>query len=177
MYDTLSLSALQSPFSQCCPLTGGGAVVAGGTRTCIHTPGPALHEGELTDSLIQALLSKAALVSFDGRLTEAAIALAAAARQKGVPVLVEAERVRPHLERLLPLADYVVTSAHFPEVRPVSASAGACLTQLGTQYGISLHGMSAADNPSQLVLDSAHAVATAVACGSEACLHFCYSLR
>ena len=62
------------------------------------------------------LLSQATLVSFDGRLTKAAITVAAAARQRGVKVLVEAERVRPHLEGLLPLADYVVTSAHYPEV-------------------------------------------------------------
>lgn len=90
---------------------------AGGTRTCIHTPGAPLHEGEVTDDFIDRLLGTATLVSFDGRLTEAAILVAAAARQRGVRVLVEAERVRPHLERLLPLADYVVTSAHFPEVR------------------------------------------------------------
>ena len=62
------------------------------------------------------ILSGASLVSFDGRLTEAAIRLAVEARRQGVPVLVEAERVRPQLEQLLPLADYVVTSAHFPEV-------------------------------------------------------------
>ena len=33
-----------------------------------------------------------------------------------MPVLVEAERLRPGLEGLLALADYVVTSAHFPQV-------------------------------------------------------------
>jgi hypothetical protein len=32
-----------------------------------------------------------------------------------VPVLVEAERLRPGLEVLLQLADYVVTSANFPQ--------------------------------------------------------------
>ena len=94
---------------------------AGGTRTCIHTPGPPFREEDLTDGLIDALLSKASLVSFDGRLTEAAINVASAARQRGVPVLVEAERVRPHLEGLLPLADYVITSAHYPEVRDGSS--------------------------------------------------------
>lgn len=41
-------------------------------------------------------------------------------RQAGVPVLVEAERLRPGLEGLLALADYVVTSAHFPQVCNVS---------------------------------------------------------
>ncbi len=32
-------------------------------------------------------------------------------------MLVEAERLRPGLDQLLALADYVVTSAHFPQVR------------------------------------------------------------
>lgn len=32
-----------------------------------------------------------------------------------MPVLVEAERLRPGLEGLLALADFVVTSAHFPQ--------------------------------------------------------------
>ena len=36
------------------------------------------------------------------------------ARQQGIPVLVEGERPREYLEQLLPLADYVVTSTHFP---------------------------------------------------------------
>lgn len=57
----------------------------------------------------------AALVYFDGRLTEAAILLARAARAAGIAVLVEGERLRPGLEQLLQEADYVVTSAHFPQ--------------------------------------------------------------
>ena len=39
-------------------------------------------------------------------------------------VLVEAERLRPHLEQLLPLADYVITSAHFPQVLPMPGAFG-----------------------------------------------------
>ena len=50
---------------------------------------------ELTPELAAAVLDGAALVYFDGRLTEAAVVLAAAARERGVPVLVEAERLRP----------------------------------------------------------------------------------
>lgn len=92
------------------------ASVAGGTRTCIHTPGAALKPEELHSNLIDAALQDAALVYFDGRLTEAAIVLARAARAAGVPVLVEGERLRPGLQDLLAEADYVVTSAHFPQV-------------------------------------------------------------
>lgn len=86
----------------------------GSTRTCIHTPGEAFHPSELTQQLINNALSGAELIYFDGRLTEAAVLLARAARVSGVPVLVEAERLRPGLEDLLQEADYVVTSAHFP---------------------------------------------------------------
>jgi hypothetical protein len=71
---------------------------------------------EMTPALITAALDGAALVYFDGRLTEAALLLARAARGRGVPVLVEGERLRPGLDELLKEADYVVTSAHFPQV-------------------------------------------------------------
>lgn len=37
-------------------------------------------------------------------------------KHTGVPVLVEGERLRPGLDELLAEADYVVTSAHFPQV-------------------------------------------------------------
>ena len=63
----------------------------------------------------RAVLDGASLVYFDGRLTEAAVLLARAARATGVPVLVEAERLRPGLEQLLAEADFVCTSAHFPQ--------------------------------------------------------------
>jgi sugar/nucleoside kinase (ribokinase family) len=88
---------------------------AGGTRTCIHTPGPPMVPDDLPASAIANALADAALVYFDGRLTETALVVAAAARTAGVPVLVEAERLRPNLEDLLMLADYVVTSKHFPQ--------------------------------------------------------------
>ena len=67
------------------------------------------------------LLEGASMVYFDGRLTLAAAALAKAASKAGVPVLVEAERVREHLEQLLQWADYVVTSKHFPQVHSPAA--------------------------------------------------------
>ena len=88
---------------------------AGGTRTCIHTPGQAYDPSELHDPGL--ILEGAKLAYFDGRLTEAAVQLACTAREAGVPVLVEAERLRPGLDLLLGNADYVVTSAHFPKVR------------------------------------------------------------
>lgn len=85
---------------------------------------------ELTPGLARQALSGAALAYFDGRLTEAALVLASAARDAGVPVLVEAERLRPGLDALLAQADYVVTSAHFPQQWTGEACLGDAL--LGT---------------------------------------------
>jgi len=87
---------------------------AGGTRTCIHTPGPPCCADELSESATASLLAGAGLVSFDGRLGEPAAKLATAARRAGVPVLVEAERPRPGLDGLLALADFAVASQAFP---------------------------------------------------------------
>lgn len=89
---------------------------AGGTRTCIHTPAAPLEVDDVSPSLIEGALHGAALVYFDGRLAEAALQVAKAATAAGIPVLVEAERLRPGLNELLAHADYVVTSAKFPQV-------------------------------------------------------------
>ncbi|KAF5842011.1 Ribokinase-like protein [Dunaliella salina] len=87
----------------------------GGTRTCIHTPGAGFGPEEMTQPLLNDIIKDAALVYFDGRLAEAALLLARRARAAGVPVLVEGERLRPGLDELLVEADYVVTSANFPQ--------------------------------------------------------------
>ena len=50
-------------------------------------------------------------------------------------MLVEAERLRPHLEELLMLADYVVTSKHFPQVTqhvPLGGVGGLCASRRRT---------------------------------------------
>ena len=88
---------------------------AGGTRTCIHTPGAGLLPEDITADLNKNFLEGASLAYFDGRLTEAAALVAQAAREAKVPVLVEAERLRTGLEVLLAEADYLVTSKNFPE--------------------------------------------------------------
>ena len=87
---------------------------AGSTRTCIHTPGPDFPERELDDDAVAALLTGASLAYFDGRLTEVAIKVALEARERGIPVLVEGERIRDNLETLLKLGDHVCTSAGYP---------------------------------------------------------------
>ena len=90
---------------------------AGGTRTCIHTPAAPLEPTEISEARIAEILAGASLVYFDGRLAEAALRIAQAARSRRIPILVEAERLRPGLNDLLAQADYVITSATFPQVR------------------------------------------------------------
>lgn len=84
------------------------------TRTCIHTPGEPFREDEMTAGLVNEILENASVVYFDGRLAEAAAILAKGAKERGIPVLVEAERLRPGLDALLEHADFVVTSTNFP---------------------------------------------------------------
>lgn len=90
--------------------------LTGGTRTCIQTPGLEYTPDDLQPDKVEQILNNAILVYFDGRLTDSAILLANAARKRGVPVLVEAERLREGLDELLQEADYLCTSAHFPKV-------------------------------------------------------------
>lgn len=107
---------------------------SGGTRTCIHTPlAEPLRPEELSAGVVAAALEggegerppssssssspptvPASVAYFDGRMADAAIRLAHAARAKNIPVLVEGERPRPGLDDLLGQADVVCTSAHFP---------------------------------------------------------------
>ncbi|PNH04666.1 putative regulator of ribonuclease activity [Tetrabaena socialis] len=76
------------------------ALCLGGTRTCIHTPGAPLEPSELSAERLAAVLEGAALVYFDGRLTEAALLLAREARQRGIPVCTRSVQVvTPNLFR------------------------------------------------------------------------------
>jgi sugar/nucleoside kinase (ribokinase family) len=130
---------------------------SGGTRTCIHTPlAEPLRPEELTPELVDRALgggqgggqggqgggqgggrsgssaggAAAAVAYFDGRMADAAIRLADAARLAGVPVLVEGERPRPGLDALLARADVVCTSAHFPRAWTGEATLGSALAAL-----------------------------------------------
>lgn len=80
------------------------------TRTCIATVPP-----DLSPDVVHAdLLDGVSLVILDGRHTLAAIALAKLAVARGVPVLLDVERDRPHIRDLLPLADIIVTNSSYP---------------------------------------------------------------
>lgn len=86
-----------------------------GTRTCIHSPAAV----ELTPGDVPpppALLDGVSLLHLDGRQPAVAVPLAAAAVAAGIPVLMDAEKVRPGTVELLPLVDYIVCNATFPRL-------------------------------------------------------------
>eukprot|EP00850_Spirogloea_muscicola_P010266 SM000060S19598 [mRNA] locus=s60:72424:78215:+ [translate_table: standard] len=86
------------------------------TRTCIHTAGqPPMTASELSPAAIASLLEGADLVFFDGRLPEAAILVAREARERGLPILLDAEKKRDGLDELLSFADFLVASSKFPQ--------------------------------------------------------------
>ncbi|CAM9122732.1 unnamed protein product [Ectocarpus sp. 12 AP-2014] len=84
----------------------------GGTRTCLHTPQT---EDILPEEITPDLLDGVAAVHLDSRHTPAAVALAKLANERGVPVVLDAEKDRPFLKDLLPLADYVICNRNFPQ--------------------------------------------------------------
>ncbi|KAL6774519.1 hypothetical protein ACKKBG_A25310 [Auxenochlorella protothecoides x Auxenochlorella symbiontica] len=103
---------------------------AGGTRTCIHSPGEDMTaaEGEALGLERGVVLSSATkLVFLDGRHPEAAVQLLGGAHARGVPVLVEAEKPRPGLDVLLQGAQYVYTNATFPKTWTQELSLGSAL--------------------------------------------------
>ncbi|KAK4272978.1 hypothetical protein QN277_021458 [Acacia crassicarpa] len=86
------------------------------TRTCIHTPGhPPMAPEELSESSLLAALDGARIVYFDVRLHETALVVAHEAVRKGIPILIDAERLREGLDDLLKLTDYLVCSENFPQ--------------------------------------------------------------
>jgi len=83
------------------------------TRTCIHTPAA---EELLASDVVNrdALWERVALVHLDSRHTSAALALAREAVQRGIPVVLDIEKDRPHALDLVALADYIITNATYP---------------------------------------------------------------
>lgn len=84
-----------------------------GTRTCIHTPA---EEDLLEVDVKEEWLESAAHVHLDGRHTLAALKVARMAIERSIPVSLDVEKDRPHIRELLPLADYIITNARYPNV-------------------------------------------------------------
>jgi len=101
------------------------------TRTILHTPA---RSGDLEPAAVDpSMLDGASLLFCDGRNTLAATELARMARSRGIPVIVEGERARPHLDALLALADVVVTSTSFPTAWTGEKDLGVALKSLLTR--------------------------------------------
>ncbi|CAN8074432.1 unnamed protein product [Agarophyton chilense] len=83
------------------------------TRTCISTPA---REDLFESDVNELMLDGVHLVMLDGRHTIAAIRLAQLAAERRIPVLLDIERNRPHIENLLPYADYIITNSTYPFV-------------------------------------------------------------
>jgi sugar/nucleoside kinase (ribokinase family) len=88
------------------------------TRTCIHNA----MINELTPSDIDLLfsqetdlLNKFTMVHFDSRHTLASIALAKRLRPSTL-VSIDIEKMRPHVEHLLPYCDIIFCNQHFPSL-------------------------------------------------------------
>ncbi|CAM9638877.1 unnamed protein product [Chrysoparadoxa australica] len=83
----------------------------GKTRTCIHTP---MTEELLPDEVDASMLEGVDILHLDSRMTGAAIKLAELAIAAEVPIVLDAEKHRPGLSELLPLATYIITNRSFP---------------------------------------------------------------
>jgi hypothetical protein len=114
-------------------LTRLGRSVQSADALLLRDAGPPCEAGELSDVAIASLLTDASLVFFDGRLAECALRLGTAAVAARVPVLCEAERLRPGLEELLALADVVVASASFPAAWTGHASVPDALVEMAAR--------------------------------------------
>ncbi|XP_031100975.1 ketohexokinase [Ipomoea triloba] len=86
------------------------------TRTCIFTPGyPPMIPDDLPKSKLSSALDGANIVYLDGRLHETALIVAQEAKSRGIPIIVDAERLREGLDDILDFASYVVCSTKFPQ--------------------------------------------------------------
>ncbi|CAN7027304.1 unnamed protein product, partial [Brassica rapa subsp. trilocularis] len=101
------------------------------TRTCVFTPGyPPLLPDDLTESLLVDVLDRVRVIHVTGRSRETELLLAQKAHSKNVSILINAEKRREGLDKLLDLADYAVCSTHFPQAWTESPSAPSALLSM-----------------------------------------------
>ncbi|XP_047312062.1 ribokinase-like isoform X2 [Impatiens glandulifera] len=101
------------------------------TRTCIHTPGfPPMIPEDLPQSSLSSSLDGVSLLYLDGRLHESALVVAHEAKQRNIPILIDAEKKREGLDDLLNLSDYVVCSAKFPQAWTEASSIPSALLSM-----------------------------------------------
>jgi len=76
------------------------------------------------------LVASADALLIDDLEPRAALVAARAARERGIPVLIDAGSLRPGIRELLPLCDYIIASEHFAEQISGSGKMGAALDAL-----------------------------------------------
>jgi sulfofructose kinase len=97
----------------------------------------------LLDDADRACVQTARALHLDAHHMGAAIRAAGWAREKGIPVFLDANRPRPGLDELIPLVDYLVTSATFASAYtgdPDRLSAQLALLALGPRAVVSTQG-------------------------------------
>ena len=67
------------------------------------------------DDVVDHDLTLAPAILISCHMCRAAIKLAKLAREKGIPIMLDAEKDRPHLRTLVPLCDYITTNTVFPK--------------------------------------------------------------
>ncbi|KAL1199656.1 Ribokinase [Cardamine amara subsp. amara] len=101
------------------------------TRTCIFTPGyPPLLPDDLTESLILAVLDGVRVLNVNGRSRETELLLAQKAHSKKISILINAEKRRTGLHKLLDLSDYAICNANFPQDWTESPSSPSALLSM-----------------------------------------------
>jgi sugar/nucleoside kinase (ribokinase family) len=80
-------------------------------------------------------IRRARALLLDGHDVPAAIAAARAAREAGVPVVLDAEKVQEGTEELLSLCDHIVAAGHFPGLLFPGASAEDGARKILRRYG------------------------------------------
>lgn len=85
------------------------------TRTCIHTPLCMELSPQQVDEM-NVDFSSLAYIHFDSRHTIAACHIARKAKEHEIRLSIDAEKMKPHMEHLLPLCDIIFTNEHFPKL-------------------------------------------------------------
>ena len=89
------------------------------TRTCIHTPlCMELSPQQVDDMNID--FSSLSCLHFDSRHTIAACHIARKAKEHKICMSIDAEKMKPHMENLLPMCDIIFTNEHFPKLHSPS---------------------------------------------------------
>ncbi|CAF0954875.1 unnamed protein product [Adineta ricciae] len=80
------------------------------TRTCLFS---AQNEQILASDIQPDCLDQINFIHFDSRSTETAVSLAKLAKSKSIQCSLDLERERPHLDQLIPLMDYIITTENY----------------------------------------------------------------